>query len=132
MAVEREDLWSDVEARLRLAIDRLGLAVKERRPDVRLDLSRSANDVKPLDLVATFSLPGRADEQVVLSVMFSRFRGPLELRTDVMREDGPFLLRLPPADLGTTPTEEAIRRSAEEAETFILNSHQLILKALGR
>jgi hypothetical protein len=122
--------WSGLEHRLKTAIGKLTEAVQGRDPRIHCTLQRSTNDMKPVDLVATFALPGQEDHQLVLSLMFTRFRGTWEAHCDVMREDGPVLSEIPVHDLGVRPTNAAVEAVAREIETFILNADEVIVRAL--
>jgi hypothetical protein len=111
-------------------MENLADAVQRRLPTMRWNLQRSTNDLKPLDLVATFVLPGREDHQLVVSMMFTRFGGTMEANCDLMLEEGPILSEIPTRDLGADPTPDSISTAAGEFEAHLLNAEEVIVRTL--
>jgi hypothetical protein len=130
-AANGHGVWTRAESRLGRAIVSLGDAIRRELPSVRWALTTSKNQVKPLHMVATFALPGREDEQLVLSIMYTSFRGSMERYCDIMREDGPIVAELPRVNLGVETTEEVIERSITEVETFLTQGKDVILSCFG-
>lgn len=123
--------WAGIEFRLVSAMENLTDAVQRRLPTVRWNLERSKNDLKPIDLAATFVLPGREDHQVVVSMMFSTFRGTIEAHCDLMLEDGPILSEIPTRNLGPAPSADSVSTIGGEFESFIRDGEELIVGTLS-
>ena len=124
------DFWARAEADLRVALSRLAVRIQRERPDMELRVNRSQNEVKPLDMVATLSVPSTVDDQVAISVMFTRFRGPLEYEADAMIEDAPVVAELPRRSLGTNPSDAEVGAAVAEVVAFVSQLDDAIGKAL--
>jgi len=131
LARHQEHQWSTTRTRMRESLESLAAAVRRELPAVQFQVLESWNDVKPLHLTATYALPGRGDDQLVFSTMYTWHPGTLWRHCDLMQEDGPILLELPDLDLGDDPSEEALTTSVDEVVRFIQRCEQVIAERLG-
>ena len=119
MLTANPSLWETRAAAITIAGDALADEVRRRAPECVSRLGASTNNVKPLHHSRTFGLPGRHDEALVLSVMFTFSCGPMHLHCDLMQEDGPILSDLPLRDLGVNPTDAVIDSAVADVVAFI-------------
>lgn len=128
---EPEHVWTKQTARIRNALEALGRGIKGQYPAVRWTINHSSNDVKPLDMIFVATKSGNWAESIVLSVMYTRFRGPLVRHCDLVIEDGDLLDALPDDDLGEKATWRGIDKSVSEVIDFVERSKATILTTLA-
>ena len=104
--------------------------VRRRVPELVARNGSSTNIVKPIHVVRSFALPGKQEDALVLSTMFTFFGGSLKVHCDLMKEDGPILRDLGSRDLGAEPADEEIDAAVESVVTFVASSEEEIVTGL--
>ena len=130
MTVIEKAVWKRRESRVSGDFAQLAERVRRRVPDLVTRGTTSANETKRLDVVRTFALPGRHDDALVLSSMFTFFGGSLNVHCDLMQEDGPIVRDLGSRDLGAHPSEEAIDAAVDSVVTFAGSCEEEIVARL--
>lgn len=124
------EAWKRREALVSEAFGALADRVRPRIPELVSRGTSSSNRVKHLSVVRTFGLPGKHDDALVLSTMFTTFGGTLNVHCDLMKEDGPILRELGSRDLGAEPAEEKIDAAVAAVVAFATSSAEEIVAGL--